>query len=78
MAANWNAVKQGTSVDSISRVLGEGCIISGLDCICLHNLKVFSEWRLLRNEGRVDGSLDVFKFLSRYGLNFCTRFEESR
>lgn len=41
MAVNWNTVKQGISVDSISRVLSEGGIISGLDCTCLHNLKVF-------------------------------------
>lgn len=88
MAVNWNTVKQGISVDSISRVQSEGGIISGLDSTCIHNLKMFymqgsvnalfSQWRLVRNEGRMDRSLDVFNFLSRYFLNVSTRFENSR
>ena len=88
MAVNWNTVKQGISLDIISRVLSESGVISGLDCTCLHNLKVFyiqgsvsalfSQWQLMRNEGRLDGSLDIFNFLSCYFLNFCTRFEKSR
>jgi hypothetical protein len=87
VAVNWNTVKQRISVDIISRVLSEGGVISGLDCTCLHNLKMFyiqgsvnalfSQWQLMRNEGRLDGSLDVFNFLSRYFLNFCPRFEKS-
>jgi hypothetical protein len=75
VAVNWSTVKQGISVDRISWVLSEGGVMSGLDCPCLHNLKVFyiqgsvnalfSQWRLVRNEDRVDGSLDAFNFLSR-------------
>lgn len=88
VAVNWNTVKQGISFDSIARVLSEGGVISGLDCTFLHSLKVLyiqgsvnalvSQWRLVRNEGRVDGNLDVFNFLSRYFFNFCTRFEKCR
>lgn len=88
VAVNWNTVKQGISFDNISRVLSESSVIFVLDSSCLHNLKVFyiqgpantlfSQWRLVRNEGTVDGSLGVFNFLSHYFLNFCTRLEKSR
>jgi hypothetical protein len=51
-----------------------------LDCTCLHYLTLFyiqeSINALFEKWRPMDGSLDVFNFLSRYFLNFCTRFEK--